>query len=98
MKYRIEYISTFYADVLATAEALAEYPKKAARIFAKTDKILGNLGEMPEMYPVYSDVPSFRFFAAEDYLVFYKIKKQSGLIEIHRLIYGRMDIPAQIRQ
>ena len=96
MNFRIEYISTFYADVSSVAEFLSEYPRKAARIFAKIDKILGNLENMPEMYPVYKDVPSFRFITVEDYLVFYKVKKQDEIVEIHRLLYGRMDIPAHI--
>jgi plasmid stabilization system protein ParE len=98
MKYKIEYISTFHADVLSVNEVLAEYPSKAFRIFAKIDKVLWNLIEMPEMYPVYQDVPSFRFIVVEDYLVFYKVKKPGRIVEIHRLLYGRMDIPAHIQE
>ncbi len=98
MKYRIEYLSTFHADVLAVTAFLAEHPKKAARIFEKTDRIFAGLGEMPEMYPIYQDVPAFRFIVIEDYLLFYKVKKQNGIIEIHRLINGHMDIPAYVRE
>jgi plasmid stabilization system protein ParE len=98
MKHKIEYISTFHADVLSVNGVLAEYPSKASRIFAKIDKALRNLTEMPEMYPVYQDIPSFRFIATEDYLVFYKVKKQDGIVEIHRLLYGRVDIPAHIQE
>jgi plasmid stabilization system protein ParE len=98
MMYKIEYISTFHTDILSVLEFLAEYPKKAARIFAKIDGILGNLGEMPEMHPIYQDMPAFRFVAIEDYLVFCKVNKQNGIIEVHRLIYGRMDIPAHIEE
>ena len=97
MKYRIEYISTFHSDILSIAEFLSEHPSKAARIFAKIDKIIPNLEDMPEMYPIYPDIPSYRFIAAEDYLVFYKPKKQDGVVEIHRLIYGRMNIPAHMQ-
>jgi len=97
MKYKIEYISTFHADILSVAEFLAEYPSKAARIFAKIDKTILSLADMPEMYPIYPDVPSYRFIVVEDYLVFYKVKKQDGVVEIRRLIYGRMDISAKIQ-
>jgi len=97
-KYKIEYISTFYADVQSVVSFLVEHPKKASRIFAKIDQTLPNLREMPEMYPVYPDVPSFRFIVIEDYLVFYKVKKQAGIVEIHRLLYGRMDIPEHLRK
>jgi plasmid stabilization system protein ParE len=96
--YKIEYISTFYNDVAFIAEILSEYPQKAARIFQKIDKSLLNLIKMPEMYPVYHDVPSFRIIVIEDYLVFYKVKKRDKLVEIHRLFYGRMDIPAHLAE
>lgn len=98
MKYKIEYISTFHADVLSVVEFLEEYPSKAALIFAKIDIILINLGDMPEMYPVYQDAPAFRFITVEDYLVFYKVRKRGRTVEIHRLLYGRMDIPAHIQE
>jgi len=98
MKYKIEYISTFHADILAVNRFLAEYPRKAARIFAKADKAIMNLRTMPELYPVYHDVPAYRSIVIEDYMVFYKVKKQERLVEIHRLIYGHMDIPAQIQE
>ena len=29
-------------------------------------------------------------------MVFYKVKNQERLVEIHSLIYGRMDIPAHL--
>ena len=96
-KYRIEYISTFQTDVLVVAWYLKEYPKKAARIFAKVDKAISILSEMPEIHPVYDDMPTFRFIVVEDYLVFYKTKKQDRIVEIHRLLHGRMDISAHLQ-
>ncbi|MCL2058761.1 MAG: type II toxin-antitoxin system RelE/ParE family toxin, partial [Oscillospiraceae bacterium] len=95
---KIEYISTFLFDVQTVAYFLREYPSKAARIFTKADKSIGNLKKMPEMYPVYMDVPSFRFIVVEDYLVFYRFIKESGIVEIHRLLYGQMDIPEYIQK
>ena len=97
MKYRIEYISTFQADLLSVADFLAEYPSKASRIFAKLDKTLGHLSEMPEMYPIYQAAPNFHFIVVEDFLVFYKVKNQDRIVEIHRLLYGRKDIPMHIQ-
>jgi len=58
MSYKIEYISTFYSDVQSIVAFLKEYPSKAERIFAKADKCISNLEEMPEMYPIYIDVPT----------------------------------------
>ena len=97
-QYRIEYISTFHADVLNIIDFLADYPSKATRVFAKIDKFLKPLEIMPEMYPIYQDVPAFRYIVVEDYLVLYKAKKQEKLIEVHRLLYGRMDIPAYLHE
>jgi len=97
MTYKPEYLSTFRADVLSASLYMADYPKKAARIFAELDKNLSLLTEMPEMYPVYRDLPKFRFFAVEDYLVFYKVREPDKIVEIHRLIYGRMDISAALK-
>jgi len=97
MSYRIEFISTFYNDVQTVLGFLSDYPGKAARIFAKADKSISNLKEMPEMYPVYMDVPSFRFVVVEDYLVFYKFIQESGIVEVHRLLYGRMSLPEHMQ-
>jgi plasmid stabilization system protein ParE len=97
MTYKIEYISTFRAEVLPIADYPAEYPEKAVRIFAGIDKALKNLEEMPELYPIYRYAPAFRFFTPEDYLVFYKVNKQSGIVEIHHLFNGRMDISSQLQ-
>jgi plasmid stabilization system protein ParE len=94
MNYKIEYISTFHDDVQSFREYLSDFPNKAARIFAKIDKIIPNLKTMPEMFPIYPDVPRFRFIVVEDYLVFYKIKHKNKLVEIHRLLNSRMNISA----
>jgi len=95
MKYRQEYISTFYSDITQFVSDLQEYPEKAERILSKLDKILLRLVDMPEMYPVYDDVPTFRKIVVEDYLVFYVVDRNKKLIEVHRLLYGKMDVPEQ---
>ena len=98
MTYKIEYIATFYADVQSVADFLEEHPQKAARIFAKLDKIFGGLSKMPEMYPVYDDFPAFRKITVEDYLAFYTVDNHNGVIEVHRLIYARMDVPRRLSE
>ena len=98
MNYKIEYISTFYSDVQSVVGFLTECPSKAARIFAKIDKSISSLEEMPKMHPVYMDVPAFRFIVVEDYLVFYKFIQARGIVEVHRLLHGRMDIPEHMQE
>jgi len=94
MAYRIEYISTFHRDVLDAVVFMEDYQQKAKRIFEKLDKKLSSLVENPEMYPIYPDFPEFRRIIIEDYLVFYVVKVYEEVIEVHRLINGRMDISA----
>ena len=91
--YRLEYISTFHADIAQMAEDLEEYPQKAARILSKLDKILSHLALMPEMFPVYEDFPIFRKIVVEDYVVFYLLDRVNNVVEIHRLLYGAMNLP-----
>jgi addiction module RelE/StbE family toxin len=97
MTYKIEYISTFYYDVQSIISYLKDFPSKASRIFEKADKSIAYLEKMPEMYPIYLDMPSFRFIVIEDYLVFYKFIEDSSLVEIHRFLSGRMDILSHMK-
>ena len=92
MENRLEYIHTFYQDITDVILYLDDYPQKAKRIFEKLDNRLSVLQEYPEMYPVYNDYPVFRKIVIEDYLVFYLYRKKDNLVEIHRLINGRMDV------
>ena len=93
---RLEYISTFYSDIASVSDYLEDYPQKAKRLFEKLDIKLNNLVDNPELYPIYEDFPEFRRIVIEDYLVFYSVDEQAELIEIHRLIAGKMDIPIQL--
>ena len=98
MPYKIDYISTFYYDVLKVEANLQDYQQKAKRIFEQLDSKLSRLVDNPEMYPIYEDYPDFRKIVIEDYLVFYAINERDRIIEIHRLIYGRMDIVRQLSE
>jgi len=93
---RLEYISTFYTDILRIDSYLEEFPQKAKRVFENIDKKLNKLIDHPELYPVYDDFPVFRKIVVEDYLVFYTINKDGEVIEIHRVINGKMDVPIQL--
>jgi len=93
---RLEYISTFYSDIADVSLYLEDYPQKAKRLFEKMDNKLRNLLDNPELYPVYEDFPEFRKIVIEDFLAFYSINEQAGVIEVHRLIYGKMDVPNQL--
>ena len=90
--YKVEFISTFYEDIQNIVSALDEYPDMAKRIFEKMDVKIRNLTKTPMMYPIYDDFPEFRKIIIEDYLMFYAVDEKNKLIEMHRLLYGRMDL------
>ena len=96
MKYRLEYISTFHTDVLNLISDLEDYPLKAKRIIEKLDKKLLKLAGMPGMYQIYEDFPIFRKMSVDEYMVFYIINERDKTVELHRLIYGRMNIRKQL--
>ena len=96
MAMKLEYISTFYADIANVESYLEEYPQKAKRVFEEMDKKLSNLIDNPELYPIYEEFPEFRRIVVEDYLVFYTINERTENIEVHRLVYGKMDVPKQL--
>ena len=93
---KLEYISTFQTDLTNVASYLEDYPQKAKRIFEEMDNKLSNLIDNPEMYPIYQDFPVFRRIVIEDYLLFYLVNKRTDIIEVHRIIYGRMDVLKQL--
>ena len=96
MAYRLEYISTFHSDILEAELSLQDYPQKAQRIFEQLDRKLSRLADNPKMYQIYEDYPEFRKIVVEDYLAFYAINERDRIVEIHRFIYGRMDIVKQL--
>ena len=96
MRYKIKYSPSADRDLLAIYDILEEYPQKRLRIFLKLDDYLDKLTYMPKMYQAYEDAPEYRRIVIEDYLVFYKVDETNRTIEIHRILYGRMDIQKQL--
>jgi len=96
MKFKIEYISTFCVDISLLESDLENHPQKAKRLLEKMDDKLNNLTINPFLYPIYEHFPHFRRIILEDYLIFYVVNEGSKTIEIHRLIYGRMDVPTHL--
>ena len=92
MKYKIKFRPEFDLDLIELDLSLSEYPQKAGRIIAKLDEAISFLTQMPNLYPVYEDFPIFRKIVIEDYLAFYVVNEEAKAIEVHRLIYGGMDL------
>jgi len=97
MKYKVRFGLSFHKDVVSMTDYLEDYPEKAERILSQLDRVASMLTNMPELYPVYDILPIFRKIAIEDYLVFYTVDKLHHIVSIYRLLYGGMDIPAQLK-
>ena len=91
MKAIYEYLA-FELFVLDTASRQSDRITKAVR----------TLDNMPERYKVYEEEPwksqNLRYFPVDNYLVFYLPKKETGIINIVRIIYGGRDIKRQLEQ
>lgn len=90
MRYRIRFLPLADLDLLEIDANLEKYPVKASRFFETLDKQILRLADMPMIYPVYEDVPAYRKMTVDDYLVFYVVNDETKMIDIHRIINGRM--------
>lgn len=91
MEYKVRLLPKANVDLVEIDANLADFPQKARRLFLALDKQLALLREMPQMYPVYEDVPAFRKMVVLDFLVFYTVDDAAREILIHRMRPGRMD-------
>lgn len=77
-------------------------PDTASRQSDRIMKAVRTPDHMPERYKVYEEEPwksqNLRYFPVDNYLVFYLPRKETGVINIVRIIYGGRDIKRQLEQ
>lgn len=105
MRWKINYTRHATEDLKAIYEYLAFellVPDTASRQSDRIMKAVRTLDNMPERYKVYEEEPwksqNLRYFPVDNYLVFYLPKKETGVINIVRIIYGGRDIKRQLEQ
>lgn len=105
MSWKINYTRYAREDLKAIYEYLAFellVPDTASRQSDRIMKTVRTLDNMPERYKVYEEEPwksqNLRYFPVDNYLVFYLPKKETGVINIVRIIYGGRDIRRQLEQ
>ena len=105
MSWKINYTRYAREDLKAIYEYLAFellVPDTASRQSDRIMKAVRTLDNMPERYKVYEEEPwksqNLRYFPVDNYLVFYLLKKETGVINIVRIIYGGRDIRRQLEQ
>ena len=97
MKYRVRYLATAGDDREAIKTYLAQFsPSAAKRLFDKIKHNIDLIKLNPYMYEVYSRRPIFRRMVVYDYLVFYAVNEKHHIIEVHRILHGKLDIESEI--
>ena len=93
MKYKAKFLITAKYDRETVKAYLNQYSLTAAkRLFDKIKSNLELVKENPYMYEAYERRPQFRRMVVEDYLVFYKVREEEKIIEIHHIFNSTMNI------
>lgn len=103
MSYSVAYSEKARQDIRAIYEYLAvalQAPETAASQIKRIMMCIRKLNEMPLRYKLYEDEPwhseGIRFFAVDNFLVFYLPDTQDLSVDIVRIMYGGRDISKQM--
>ena len=90
VKYDVVYLDRAEKDLAEIKAALLAYSRNhtAKTINAILDAV-DNLYDNPLMYEAYRKDKRYRRIPVADYIVLYRVMKQSNRVEIMRVIYGR---------
>jgi plasmid stabilization system protein ParE len=105
MRYSLEYLPIAEKDIRGIALYIAcelSAPVAAANLIGEIRKKANNLRDMPHISREYHGDPRnetlYRVMPVKNYLVFYTVCDESNTVEIHRVLYARMDLDALLRQ
>ena len=104
MKYKLEYLPIAERDIRSIAVYIARElnaPVAAANLVREIRKKADNLRDMPYIYREYRGEPQnetvYRAMPVKNYIVFYTVCEDNKTVEIHRVLYARMDVDALLR-
>ena len=105
MKYEVLTTEQAAADLRAIFEYIAYDLLAGQNALDQLDRLeeaILSLGEMPERYHLYDKEPwrerNLRIMPVDNYLVFYIPQDDDKTVTIIRVMYGRRDIDAQLKQ
>lgn len=97
--YEISYLPVARADISDLMLYIADQlhaPESALRIVDAIDEAVEHLATFPYAYPVYRLVQplatEYRLLPIENYNVFYTVLEDEKIVEVHRVLYAKMDV------
>ena len=105
MKYEVFMTEQAVADLQAVFEYIAYELLAGQNAFgqlARLEQAVYSLEEMPERYRLYDKSPwkerNLHIMPVDNYLVFYIVQKEEKRVTVLRVMYGRRDIDAQLKE
>ena len=105
MKYEVVTTAQAVADLRAIFEYIAYEllaGENAIKQLDRLEEAILSLGEMPERYHLYDKEPwrerNLHIMPVDNYLVFYIPQSKEKVVTVIRVMYGRRDIDAQLKQ
>ena len=105
MKYKVLTTAQATADLRAIFEYIAYEllaGETAIKQLDRLEEAVLSLDEMPERYHLYDKEPwkerNLRIMPVDNYLVFYIPRSEEKTVTVIRVMYGRRDIDAQLKQ
>lgn len=105
MKYEVFTTEQAAADLRAIFEYIAYELLAGDNAIKQLDRLedaILSLDEMPERYQLYDKEPwrerNLRIMPVDNYLVFYIPQEEDKTVTVIRVMYGRRDIDAQLKQ
>lgn len=105
MKYEVVTTAQAVADLRAIFEYIAYEllaGENAIKQLDRLEEAILSLGEMPERYHLYDKEPwrerNLHIMPVDNYLVFYIPQDDDKTVTVIRVMYGRRDIDAQLKQ
>jgi addiction module RelE/StbE family toxin len=82
-------------DIAAYISAELETPLTALQMLDALDAGMQSLRENPKRQALVRDerlaARGFRSLPVKNYLVFYKVRNKTHMVDVHRILYGRRD-------
>ena len=104
MMYEIRYLPLARKDLTDITSYIVDHlkaPRAAMDLLNELDKSISRPERFPYSCRVYQSIREleneYRLLPVKNYLVFYVVKETEMVVEIHRVVYARMDLTEIIK-